>query len=33
MNKDFEARYATYIANAMLKFRDREDIMAPYNFK
>jgi hypothetical protein len=33
MKKDFEARYATYIANAMLKFQDREAIMAPYNFK
>jgi hypothetical protein len=33
MKKDFEARYATYIGNAMLKFQDREGIMAPYNFK
>jgi hypothetical protein len=33
MKKDFEARCATYIANAMLKFQDREAIMAPYNFK
>jgi hypothetical protein len=28
MKKDFEARYATYIENAMLKFQDREAIMA-----
>jgi hypothetical protein len=33
MKKDFEARYITYIRNAMLKFQDREAIMAPYNFK
>jgi hypothetical protein len=33
VKKDFEARYATYIANAMLKFQDKEAIMAPYNFK
>ncbi len=33
VKKDFEARYATYIANAMLQFQDREAIMAPYNFK
>jgi hypothetical protein len=33
MKKDFEARYATYIGNGMLKFQDREAIMAPYNFK
>jgi hypothetical protein len=33
MKKDFEARYATYIRNAMLKFQDREAIMAPYNLK
>ena len=33
MKNDFEARYAIYIANAMLKFQDREAIMAPYNFK
>jgi hypothetical protein len=33
MKNDFEARYATYIANAMLKFQDREAIMAPFNFK
>jgi uncharacterized protein YeeX (DUF496 family) len=33
MKKDFEARYATYIGNALLKFQDREAIMAPYNFK
>jgi hypothetical protein len=33
MKKDFEARYATYIENVMLKFQDREAIMAPYNFK
>jgi hypothetical protein len=32
MKKDFEARYA-YIVNAMLKFQDREAIMALYNFK
>jgi hypothetical protein len=33
MKNDFVARYATYIANATLKFQDREAIMAPYNFK
>jgi hypothetical protein len=33
MKKDLEARYATYIENAMLKFQDTEAIMAPYNFK
>jgi hypothetical protein len=33
MKKYFEARYATYIGNAMLKFQDTEAIMAPYNFK
>jgi hypothetical protein len=33
MKKDFEARYPTYIKNAMLKFQEREAIMAPYNFK
>jgi hypothetical protein len=33
MKKDFEARYATYIGNAMLKFQDKEAIMAPYIFK
>jgi hypothetical protein len=33
MKKDFEARYPTYIGNAMLKFQDREAIMALYNFK
>jgi hypothetical protein len=33
MKNDFEARYTTYIANAMLKFQDREAIMAPYKFK
>jgi hypothetical protein len=33
MKKDFEARYATYIGITMLKFQDREAIMAPYNFK
>jgi hypothetical protein len=33
MKKDFEARYATYIGNAMLNFQDREAIMAPDNFK
>jgi hypothetical protein len=33
MKKDFQARYPTYIKNAMLKFQEREAIMAPYNFK
>jgi hypothetical protein len=33
MKKAFEARYATYIGNALLKFQDREAVMAPYNFK
>jgi hypothetical protein len=33
MKNDFEARYATYIANAMLKFQDKKAIMATYNFK
>jgi hypothetical protein len=33
MKKDFKERYATYIGNALLKFHDREAIMAPYNFK
>jgi hypothetical protein len=33
MKKDFEARYATYIGNAMFKFQAREAIMALYNFK
>ena len=33
MKKDFEARYATYIGNALLKFQDKETVMAPYNFK
>jgi hypothetical protein len=33
MKKDFEARYTTYIGNALIKFQDREAIMAPYNFK
>jgi hypothetical protein len=32
MKKDFEARYTTYIGNAMLKFQDMEAIMAPYTF-
>jgi thermostable 8-oxoguanine DNA glycosylase len=32
VKKDFEARFATYIANTMLQFQDREAIMAPYNF-
>jgi hypothetical protein len=31
--KEFETRFSTYIANTMLKFQDREAIMAPYNFK
>jgi hypothetical protein len=33
MKKDFETRFATYIANTMLQFQDREAIMAPYKFK
>jgi hypothetical protein len=33
MKKDFEARFATYITNAMLQYQDREAIMALYNFK
>jgi hypothetical protein len=33
LKKDFEARYATYIGQAMLQFQDRESIVAPYNFK
>jgi hypothetical protein len=32
MKKDFEARYTTYIGNAMLKFQYMEAIMAPYTF-
>jgi hypothetical protein len=28
MKKEFETRFTTYIANAMLKFQDREVIMA-----
>jgi hypothetical protein len=33
MKKEFETRFTTYIANTILKFQDREAIMAPYNFK
>jgi hypothetical protein len=33
MKKEFETRFTTYITNAMLKFQDRETIMAPYSFK
>jgi thermostable 8-oxoguanine DNA glycosylase len=28
MKKDFETRFATYIANTMLQFQDREAILA-----
>jgi hypothetical protein len=33
MKKEIEIRFTTYIANTMLKFQDREAILAPYNFK
>ena len=29
---EFESKYSFYIAMALLRFQDRESIMAPYNF-
>jgi hypothetical protein len=31
--KEIETSFATYIANTMIQFQDKEAIMAPYNFK
>jgi hypothetical protein len=33
MKKKIETSFATYIANTMIQFQDKEAIMAPYNFK
>jgi hypothetical protein len=33
MKKEIETSFATYIANTMIQFQDKEAIMAPYNFK
>ena len=32
MKKQFDAKYAFYIGNAMIQFQDRESVVAPYNF-
>jgi hypothetical protein len=33
MKKDFEAKYTIYIGHALLQFKDRACVVAPYNFK
>ena len=32
MKMDHEAKYALYIAMALLRYQDRESVVAPYNF-
>ena len=33
MEKDFNAKFAFYLGNAMLKWQDRQVIIAPYHFE